>query len=293
MNRVMTRILLASLLGLMALAGSRSAGAGDGRYEINQDCALAGCFPGDTAGFPVTITSSGNYVLVSNLLDNIVNTDAIRIYASSAHVVNLDLNGFTIDGGGSCTGTPVTSCEGVRGYRGIQLTQSAATDHVLLTLRNGQVRGFEHGGVALFWIFAGGTPLATGSVLENLTLSENGNSGLLIQYESGIDIQINDVRLMRNGGSGASIALNGAGTAGFRRVVAHGNGMNGISVPCGSSVVQSRLIGNGSVGVTSLGTPGCAIALGDSVFGGNTFNAYNIPVLRDMGGVVCMEGACP
>jgi hypothetical protein len=41
--------------------------AGDGKLEINQSCIAVGCFPGDTAGFPVTITSSGSYLLTGNL----------------------------------------------------------------------------------------------------------------------------------------------------------------------------------------------------------------------------------
>jgi parallel beta-helix repeat protein len=294
MNRAMARSVFSGLVGLLAMAGSPSAGAADGRHEINQDCALAGCFPGDTAGFPVTISSSGSYVLVSDLFDNIDGTDAIRINAATAHAVSLDLNGFSIDGGGSCTGTPVTACAGVRGFNGIQLTQPAGTDKVLLTLRNGVVRGFQNYGLGMYGFAAGGAPLATGSLLENLTVSENGADGIAIEYEGGNDIQLNDVRLVRNGGRGAGSANNVTGTAGFRRVIAHGNGDNGISAPCGSSVVQSRLISNGAIGVAFAGaSSGCTIALGDDVFGGNGTVAYSIPVLRNMGGVVCMEGVCP
>ncbi len=35
-----------------------SALAADGALEINQDCAAVGCFSGDTAGFPVSITTT-------------------------------------------------------------------------------------------------------------------------------------------------------------------------------------------------------------------------------------------
>ncbi len=44
---------------LLAISGP--AHAVDGVLEINQACAVnAGCFAGDTAGFPVTITGAGS-----------------------------------------------------------------------------------------------------------------------------------------------------------------------------------------------------------------------------------------
>jgi hypothetical protein len=39
----------------------------DGVLEINQACVSVGCFPGDLAGFPVTISSTGSYRLTSSL----------------------------------------------------------------------------------------------------------------------------------------------------------------------------------------------------------------------------------
>ena len=38
-----------------------------GVFEIDQRCVAVGCFPGDFAGFPVTISSPGEYRLTSNL----------------------------------------------------------------------------------------------------------------------------------------------------------------------------------------------------------------------------------
>jgi hypothetical protein len=39
----------------------------DGAFEVNQTCALAGCFPGDAPGFPVSLPDPGHYVLTSDL----------------------------------------------------------------------------------------------------------------------------------------------------------------------------------------------------------------------------------
>ena len=100
---------LFSLTIFAALAGPIY--AVDGVVLINQSAALAGnVTPGDTPGFPVTISVSGSYRLSSNLIvsDPNANTDGIDI---SADNVTIDLNGFSIFGPVVCSGTQtVTSC---------------------------------------------------------------------------------------------------------------------------------------------------------------------------------------
>ena len=60
------QIPLYTLLLLLALAGP--ALAVDGVLEINQTCAIStGCFPGDSPGFPVSVTQPGSYRLTGNL----------------------------------------------------------------------------------------------------------------------------------------------------------------------------------------------------------------------------------
>src|SRR5256885_13905531 len=78
----------------------------DGAVLINQSAALAGnVTPGDTPGFPVTISVSGSYKLSGNLTVPDANTSAIQI---SADHVTIDLNGFSIIGPVVCTGFPIT-----------------------------------------------------------------------------------------------------------------------------------------------------------------------------------------
>src|SRR5438067_8861679 len=73
----------------------------DGVVLINQNAALAGnVTPGDTPGFPVTISLPGSYKLSSNLVVPDANTTAIEIVADD---VKLDLNGFSIIGPTVCT----------------------------------------------------------------------------------------------------------------------------------------------------------------------------------------------
>lgn len=281
------RLCAAAVIGLAAAFATQ---AGEGRLEINQDCALGGCFPGDSAGFPVTISSSGSYVLVSNLRITTTNISAISVDASSAAHVDIDLNGHVIDGGGSCAGTPVSSCSGQRGRNGIDLVQPAGTDRTLLSVHNGSVRGFEAYGLALFATAAGGAPLASGSRFSQLTVTENGADGMAVEYENGTDLQFEDLRLIRNGSRGIGIMSAANGTAEFRRLHVHGNGGSGLAPLNGSSVVQSRFSSNGASGISC---SGCTLAIGDSVFQGNVPQAYVIGTVRNMGGVVCIESACP
>lgn len=55
--------------------------------------------PGDSAGFPVTISLPGSYRLSGNLTVPDADTDAILITADN---ITLDLNGFTIAGPTIC-----------------------------------------------------------------------------------------------------------------------------------------------------------------------------------------------
>src|SRR5947208_13936545 len=78
----------------------------DGVVLINQSAALAGnVTPGDTPGFPVTISVSGSYRLSGNLTVPDANTTAIQITADD---VTIDLNGFAIAGPTVCGGSPTT-----------------------------------------------------------------------------------------------------------------------------------------------------------------------------------------
>jgi hypothetical protein len=111
--------------------------ADDGVLEIDQTCVAAGCFPGDTAGFPVQITTPGSYVLTSNLTVPDGATGAIVIDAQD---VALDLGGFRVAGPVECQTFPrPVSCMGGSGATGIQVDPAAEAGVVV---RNGAVRGF-------------------------------------------------------------------------------------------------------------------------------------------------------
>ncbi|MGH8203691.1 MAG: right-handed parallel beta-helix repeat-containing protein, partial [Steroidobacteraceae bacterium] len=86
------------VLSAFLLGSAGPVSATDGQIVINQSKAQAGnVTPGDAAGFPVTISRSGSYVLSGNLT---VPRDKSGIQIA-ADDVTLDLNGFRIKGSGS------------------------------------------------------------------------------------------------------------------------------------------------------------------------------------------------
>src|SRR5262245_56442078 len=103
-----------SIVGSMLLA--TPALAVDGVIEINQVAVFAGGItPGDTPGFPATLSQAGSYRLTGNLdvtkmqngnpQPNSENVTAILVAADD---VQIDLNGFAIIGPVTCSGNPTT-----------------------------------------------------------------------------------------------------------------------------------------------------------------------------------------
>ena len=89
------------LFPLLTLALALPALAVDGVLEINQTCALTGCFSGDAAGFPVTLSETGSYRLTGVLTLSDSDETGILVTADD---VSIDLNGFGIQGPNQCTG---------------------------------------------------------------------------------------------------------------------------------------------------------------------------------------------
>jgi len=134
---------MAGLIIFAACVGLAPAAlAVDGVVEISQVGAIAGgVTPGDTAGYPVSLTTSGSYVLTSNL--TVTGTSAA--ISIDADDVTVDLNGFTISGPVICSGSGSTlQCStGASSGAGVQNNSYAR-----LTVRDGVIRGFFYGVVA-------------------------------------------------------------------------------------------------------------------------------------------------
>lgn len=127
-----------SLLGLLFAA---QAVAVDGVIEINQASAVAGGITsGDAAGFPVTLDAPGSYRLTSNLTPAGSDTNVIEIDSVG---VNLDLNGFVILGGTTCSASlirpNVTGCT----LAGAAVHGIAGNSIGSVEIRNGSIFGMK------------------------------------------------------------------------------------------------------------------------------------------------------
>jgi hypothetical protein len=228
----------------MVLLGAVSASAGDGRFEINQSCVATGCFAGDTPGFPVQTEAGKSYLLTSSLAVPDANTTAVSLGARSL----LDLNGFSISGVTTCTGTPVTSCTPIGTGTGVY-----AED--LSTIRNGKISKMGNYGI-------GGNG---GVRVESVIVEQSGSYGLFFNYSSdGPEANlVRDSHIARNGAAGVleSGGFQGVGTLITGNVI-WGNKDEGAT---GSSmlITNNTFSRNGDEGV-----------LGESAVGGNTF-VYN------------------
>lgn len=213
-------LLTAFLLGLTGPAH-----AGDGVIEINQAKAEAGgVTPGDTEGFPVTISEPGSYRLTGNLTVPDENTNAIDV---SADDVTVDLNGFAIVGPTVCTGTPVTSCSPTGTGEGI----SSVSENT--TVLNGTVRGMGSSGV-----FIAGR-------VERVRAVSNGLHG--IQFFGSVNppgIAVGNWAI-GNGGDGIDVINGGVVTDN----VAKSNGGDGISAGPDSTVTGNTANSNGARGI--------------------------------------------
>jgi hypothetical protein len=227
-----TLLLLFLLLLLTGTVGS-TAWAREGRLEINQACVSSGCFPGDSAGFPVTVTSTTgvtSIVLTGDLEVTDPSQTAISLVVEHA---TLDLNGFTIAGPVTCTGSGSTrTCDPGAGVAVISFADR-------VTVRNGAVTGFGGGGLRL----------GRGAHVEDVIAASNGGNGI----ETGDRATIEGAKSIGNAGFG--IESNGVITD----CAVAGNGSNGIRPPSGTfsvpSVVKScSVTENGGVGINCNGS---------------------------------------
>lgn len=299
------------ILVLILLTLAFPAFAGDGVLEINQTCAVqTGCFPGDTAGFPVTISASGSYRLTSNLNYPSATADAINLAASD---VALDLNGNTIKGTNTCTVGPsgwVTSCSessffggaivpaGVRhrvtngrvvGARGIGIRLGDASE-----VRNVQVSDCSDDGIRVGWR----------SSISSVSAIGNGGSGIVGQQGS---VLVRDSIAINNGFEGIFLSVGSISSGNM----ANANELFGITVGAGSTASGNTANGNGQSGIRSdlgstisgntvLGNAGFGLSLGpqsgyrENVISSNTGGTVDGTGLVNLGSNACNGSAtCP
>lgn len=186
----------------LLVATSLPAFAAEGLIEINQAKALAGgVTTGDTAGFPVTLSGNGSFILTSDLNLAVANTpqdtNAIEVIGES---ISIDLNGFTIYGITQCSPPHPITCT----QTGLGIGIEVPFTFTNLAVRNGTIRGHgKHGihqenGRASY---------------EDLDVSSNGGSGLIVQNASvrRVRARLNGLRgidLLEGSASDSSANLN-------------------------------------------------------------------------------------
>ncbi len=203
---------LALIASLTAFAVPSSGSAETGRFEIHEACATgAGCFPGDSGGYPVTILNPGSYVLTSNLSAPDLHTDVIQVNLFGRGV-DVDLNGFRIGGPPLAYRNPGTG-------HGVSVAPTAEAN-----VSNGTIRGVGGSGVT-------GGP---GTRVENVLIVGVGRSGV-----EGSVGYVGDATLAANVGYG--LDLDAGATTAMARTVIRGNNLGSF----GTDGVVVELGGNG------------------------------------------------
>ena len=242
----------------------------DGVVQINQSSALqGGVTPGDTAGFPVTISESGSYRLTGNLDLTAESTSRSGISITTDNVT-IDLNGFSILGQTVCSGLPVTTCTITGSGSGI----AGSSENI--KVENGTIRGMPGYGVTLTGsgtqvigvraISNGEDGIRAGGLVERCIANQNRLDGIV----SASRIQHNNVR---------------------------GNGEDGINTSH-SLVLQNHVVANGAF---ALMTSNTIVGYGLNVFecnnsGGLCTNAQQVSHANalEIGANVCgTDVACP
>lgn len=221
------------------LAAPPAALASDGVFEISPACVPAGCFPGDSAGLPVVITSPGSYRLTGPLLVPDPNTTAILIQASD---VAIDLGGFRIQGPNQCSGKPLT-CTAPGTGDGIAVDDR--TLRARIEVRGGSVVGMGNVGISL----------GSDCAVRDIRAAQNGDSGISVHSactiagnvassngDDGIECLSACVAEGNSSRLNAARGLSAIGT--IRGNASHDNGTHGILAGAGSTVVDNSATSN-------------------------------------------------
>ena len=236
MNKQTTTRLHALGLAAALLTAAPVALAVDGQKLIDMaKVAAGGLTPGDTPGFPVTISQPGSYKLSGNLTVPNPGTTAIEIAASH---VTLDLNGFAILGITDCS-SGLSPCVNAGNGVGI-VTRGGARFNI--TLRNGTIQGMGREGILLH---------GDSHLVEYMHVRSNGGDGISIRggSDKGSSI-VQHNTAQRNSGNGIVLGrglvshnvadVNGSGIVLVVGTVSHNvatqNVVNGLLFPTGNAV---------------------------------------------------------
>lgn len=242
MNRIVSACL--AVAGLMAPAHAATLPSGE--TLITQAAVNAGSItPGDTPGFPVTISVGGSYRLASNLTV----TTAVNGIEVRANEVTIDMGGFTLAGSGA-------------GRNGVTSFNRA------LRVMNGNVRGFTNDGIRSTAQFL---------LVDHVLVTANGRLGVFADAQ-GTDhaadyASILNSRVAANNNQG----INCTNHCRVENSIISGNASTGITIlGAGGLVLGNNISGNNSHGV-SFGQPGGA---GNNIITENSGQPFIGPVIH-------------
>lgn len=249
------RPLLAAAAGLLGLAAGLA--PTHAQVSITQQAAQNGIGNGnaDSPGFPVTITKSGVYRLAENITVGSSNVSGFDIKVDN---VVLDLNGYTLQGPGSCDGTPVqcdVTGDGRDGF-GVEVDDELGSiiEEDLPTntvVRNGIIRGFASGGIRL---------ISPGATVEELRIEQNNLVGIRMQRLGIIRRNV----VTTNGGFGIDAGFSGLSVT--ENVIQLNLG-GGLRIGSGGTVTRNTIVSNRGIGVA--GPTTSAGGGGATLFGNN------------------------
>lgn len=271
------------LLALVAGSAQAQIYTGSGLITITQTNASgSGIGPGDSPGYPVTITNPGSYKLGSNLSPP-SGVDAIDI---SADYVTLDLNGCTITGFDTCSIVPPNlgaTCAAGSWGEGVYSTGAQTT------VKNGSVNGFSTGvdlggdagnvsKVSLSQDEIGLVTFGFGYLVDDVQAFRNGTGIILL----GPAVQARNITVAFNGNYGLRVAANEALVSG---VTATSNDDDGIEFEVSGILSASASTGNSGNGVSASGGPAVITDIVASSNGANGFAAGGRSLLLELNAV--------
>jgi hypothetical protein len=191
---------------------------------------------------PFTISTSGSYYLCDNLIGQ-ADTDGITIVASN---VTLDLNGFTLKGGGGSMGEAITFPDSVGNIRisnghidgwgdeGINALQATNSEFSNLSIVHNKGDGLKTGKQCIIRYCnasangADGFEIGSGSIISHSSASQNGSDGI----DSGIGSVVESCTSRENSRYG----FNAGAESTMIQNTSSLNGLHGFSLGSGTDV---------------------------------------------------------
>jgi hypothetical protein len=199
--------------------------------------------------FPIEINNRGSYRLIGNL--RVLSPDKTVINITAVGPVTIDLNGFSILGPWTCSGSPTTCTSG----SGVGINASAQS---MVSVFNGTVTGMGGVGILLGGTArvrdvsaisngAGGISTGANSVISRSSASNNGGDGIA----TGANSVVSECSASNNGRDGINGAAGGLTVSGCSTGSNIADGIVALTVTGSSAVSNGSGSGSGHHGIVA------------------------------------------